>query len=522
MKENSLNNAAKIGKFAGVSWGVIKQRDFSMVSYPQIDKEYYHSKVMEIDRYNPSLIKDITINLENNLKLVSGGNFESIENLELNFYYRNPKKNEYILLHTEKIKKVFQAGVREDIHVKITNPPKDLILDSYLRRGEFIVSEVKDFFIPKLGIKYSTLLKSVKNKTVAIYRTTPLENELSYVAISEKGEGFNEVLKKIYDDKYTVKDQKLVQVEQFVSNLRRFKYLRELKGVDKEGQWFVMTNKLKKHYLKHQFTKGDSITLSYITGDELANRLEESVFAKAKKIFSGPSYKQYILGNISRNSSLEFLVTPQKKSGVRLTVQQGDFRFAPPSCRNCSGGNWGVYARFDMNSFTPYSIGFKYHNFDQIFKTLNVYINNSLLDLPKLVSSGNAVIEMIDSSIGQYIKFKLVNLDKLNIIKSGSESVAILRVNSFLLGQEAVGLKITHTEGHNIDPIHHAGLIAFQQAGRRKIPIATTGWNFDLWQQKVPWGTRMPDGYIATKGGVQTFFDGVGVGVVSTITNNFD
>src|SRR5690606_17894333 len=41
LKENSLNNAAKLGRFSGVSWGEITQKDFSWIKYPDTDKEYY-------------------------------------------------------------------------------------------------------------------------------------------------------------------------------------------------------------------------------------------------------------------------------------------------------------------------------------------------------------------------------------------------------------------------------------------------------------------------------------------------
>ena len=38
LKANSLNNAAKLGRFSGVSWGEIKQEDFSWVKYPNTDR----------------------------------------------------------------------------------------------------------------------------------------------------------------------------------------------------------------------------------------------------------------------------------------------------------------------------------------------------------------------------------------------------------------------------------------------------------------------------------------------------
>ena len=164
LKENSINNAAKLGRFSGVTWGNIGQEDYSWVKYPDIDEKFYFSKRAEYEEFKKKKISESQITLENTLKLVESPYFNSIESLELNFYYYSYSKESYIQLHTQKIEQTFQSGVREDFVITITNPPKELLDDTYMRNGEFIISEVKDFYIPDLKMSYRELLASVKAK----------------------------------------------------------------------------------------------------------------------------------------------------------------------------------------------------------------------------------------------------------------------------------------------------------------------------------------------------------------------
>jgi hypothetical protein len=519
LKEHSLDSAARIGKYSGITWGKIKQEDFSMVKYPEIDKTYFHSKVLEFESFKNKEIKEISIELDNNLKLTDKGHFDQIQDLELNFYYKDHKKDDLVQIHTAKIEKTFQTGIRENLSIIITNPPKELVLDSFLRRGEFILSEVKDFYIPSLKTKYSTLLKSIKSKSVSVYKTTPLENELRYVAVSNNGSKLTEILNILFDDKYRLENQKLVQVEQFTNNLSEFEYLHELKNSDKEGKWFVMTNKLRKHYLKHDFVIGDSITLSYITGNELSQRNEETFFSLNTNAFSGLNSKQFELGNITKNSKLELLISPKLIEGPKVDQKTGSFRYAPPRCRNCTGGNWGIAIEFNINKVNFVSDSFEFNSTEQFINQIELLINNTVIDLKELIESGDGSVTILDEE-NQYIQLSVINLHKLTNV--GIENTASLRVKPLNTGSVGLGLELTNAHGKNIDVIAHAGLNTFRQAGQRKIPIAVTGWEFDQWQGDVPWGKTMPDGYVPTKGDVVNYFDGLVIDFVSTITNNFN
>lgn len=523
LKANSLNNAAKLGRFSGVSWGEIKQEDFSWVKYPNTDKEYYHSKVLEYIKNKGKKIKSLTIELENTLRLQESPYFPSIEGLEVNFYYYSHSKESHVLVHTEKIEKTFQSGVRENFAVTIENPPLELFEDSYLRRGEFIISEVRDFYCPDRKIKNSQILASVKNKSIPVYVSTPYKNEINYVALNDGGEKFITIMQKLYSDKFKVLDEKLTQVEQFANNLPDFKYLHEVKENDKDGNWYVMTNKIKDHYLKQTFSTSDSITLSYITGKDLAAQKNETFFSLTEKVDSGENFNKYPLGNVTKNSSVDVSVYINGLNGIRLNEKFQQFSFAPRcGSGNCSGANWSVHAEYMINSFAKFSEPYRFDELAEIGDKIKVLINNTELVLAELVKQNQASVMLKEDEVGQYLHVQLTGLDKIETIVNGSENTAFLVISPVKKGTTGVGVQINKMGGHNIDFVFHAGMVAFNEAMKLNLPIAVTSWKFDEWQKKVTWGQRGPNGWVPTRGEKQKYFEGLVVDVVSTITNNFN
>ncbi len=523
LKEHSFNSAAKLGRFSGVSWGKINQHDFSWVKYPEVDKEFYFNKTREFKTFAKSKISSSTITLENTLKLTESPLFESIKDVELNFYYYNFKKEAYVLLHTEKLDRVFQGGIREDFEITINNPPLDLIEDTYFRHGEFIISEVKDFYIPSLKVKYSELLSSVKAKSIAIYKTTPFENDLNYVTVNPKGESFISLMTKLSANKFSITENRLSQIEQFSNNLGDYTYLHEVEKEDKLGKWFIMTNKIKNHYLKHLFTNNDAITLSYLTGSDLAKRSSEKIYSKYSDIKSTDTGKLYALGNITNNSEISLSLYLKELEGVRLSVKEGVFSFSPPRCRNCTGTNWSVHAEYQVNSFSKFQEDWNLNEIKEAISSFDILINNTLLDLNELIEQNHLDLTLKNDGANDYIHLKLKNLHELEIIKAGQENVAFIKIKPLSVGHTGVGVQINKMGGHNIDKVFHAGLVCSQEAARRKIPLAVTSWKFSDWQKNVPWGRPDPrTKYKPTKGELKKYWTGTIVDLISTVTNNYN
>lgn len=523
LKENSINNAAKLGRFSGVTWGTIRQEDYSWVKFPEIDEKFYFSKRVQYDGYKEKKIVESQITLENTLKLVESPFFNSIEGLELNFYYYSYSKESYILLHTEKIKQVFQRGVREDFVISIINPPEELLDDSYMRHGEFIVSEVKDFYIPDLKMTYRELLASVRAKSVPVYKTSPFDNDLNYVAVSKNGDTLINILSHLYSEKFEIQEDRLTRLEQFSNNLPSFKYLHELEAEDKSGQWFVMTNPLKEHYLKHKFTNKDSITLSYITGNQISRRKSEAISLFRENLYSKGTSKKIPLGNITRNSSVTISIYLKSLKGIKLLTTNERFDFSPQCSGNCVGGNWSVWAKFSNNSFQNFESEWSVNHKSEVLNTLDLFVNNSRLNIEELIKENVLSVSLNEDDRGKFLYFKIKNLHKVDSILSGQENLVSIQLHPMSVGSAGVGLEIKEVGGQNIDKPFHAGFICLQEADKRKVPLSVASWGFDNWKDKVSWGVKNPQtGYVPIRGERKQYFNGVVVDIISKITNFYN
>jgi hypothetical protein len=523
LRENSLKNAAKLGRFSGVSSGKIKQEDFTWVKYPEIDEYYYFQKAREYKYWNQHEVKGSSITLENTLKLLESPIYESINQVEMSFYYYSYSQEAYVLIHTEKLDRVFHSGKREDFQITINNPPRELIEDTYFRHGEFIISEIKDFHIPGLKLKYSDLISSVKAKSIPVYKTTPYENTLNYVSVNSHGEEFISILKKLYSDKFTVQENSLSQVEQFTTNLSDYTYLHEVALEEKLGKWFIMTNKLKEHYLKHKFTNKDAITLSYLTGRELSNQAQEKIYSFQSQMKSLNSGKLIPLGNITNNSTLDISIFPNGKEGVELSSKGGRFAYRPPNCRNCTGTNWSVQADYQINSFSPFSQDWHLESIEEIRKSFDVLVNNKVLTLDELIAQNHATIQLKGDEIFKFVHITIKNFNEFEVIDSGKENVAFIKIRPISVDHAGEGLQINKMGGHNIDKVFHAGGICFQEAFKHKTKLAITSWKFEEWKKNVPWGKTDPrTGWKPEIGQKTKYWTGVDLDLISTITNNYN
>jgi hypothetical protein len=524
LRENSLNNAAEFGRFSGFSWGEIKQQDFSWVKYPEIDEEYYFNKRQEYSKVDSTQIKNTTITLENSIKLNETSLYSTIDQVELNFYYYSFTKEAYVQVHTEKLDRTFQSGVRENFEIIITNPPKELLENSFLRHGEFIISEVKDFYIPQLKMKYSQLLGAVKAKTIPVYRTTPLKSELNFVAVKPEGEKFVTILSKLYPEKFELNENKLMRVEQFSNGLAAFTYLHEVQNDDKSGNWFVMTNKLKEHYLNHNFTNSDSITLSFITGRELAGRAKEQVYSYRRDLASTIDGKIYPLGTITHNSELSVNLYLSKLEGVRL-IATPDRYIHSPTCgsQNCTGTPWWVQADFQINEFEKLDTVWHESDLATLLASIEIHINNTTLELDKLIEANLARVKLKFSESGQqYLHLTLKGFDRIEAMNTVKENVAHIKLKPIIKGEIGRGIQINTILAHNTDPLYQLFNISALTAMQRNLPIAVTSLRFSEWQGYVNWNHPPQNGFTQKKGELTTYWEGAIYDVASSITNNYN
>lgn len=506
LRDISFKSAAEIGKFESHSWGVVNRQDLSWVKYPEVDPTTYHHEALNSRSYfdGRHTLEDFSVKFENTFKLLPNTVYREIKNLKLAFRFYDYEKESYELIHEVVIERVIQAGVAEKVEIEIPNIPRKLIEDNYLKKGEFIISEVVDFDIPDLNTNYQTLMNSVKAKSIPVLVTTPLETRISWVGLPGGNASFQQIMGRIYDNKFTVEDNALKKVEQFESNLPTYTYLSEVKDKDKAGKWFVFTDRLQRHYLEHRYTPRDVISLSYVTGTELASQSEERIYSYLEEATGDQDFNVYPLGNVTPNSEVTFQLQGGRLWGDGLTSFTEEFHSSGAGCRgNCSTSQTHCY--WEVNKFEPREdVLILKKDFTGELEQISVIVNNTEVPLKKLVDDKIATATWLYGTLNITIR----EVSKIEEIIPSEENLISLKVSTFK-GQAFNGIKLVRMEGRqNYYCPRHTLAFAFQT----KIPVSEESLGFMEWRQSGRWD-------VLTHEGTKTYTQPFSVSVSSSVTN---
>ena len=482
VRNKAFNEAARIGRFSTHSWGDIKESDLTRVTYPDIDTRFAEKNALLTGKYfdNPSVVIDtVTVELENSVRLLPSSVYSSVKNLELNFYYYNYETESYDLLATKVVDRHFNRDINETFSVTLENVPVDLISHNYLKRGEFIVSEVKDFEIPEIASKYSELMKSVKNKTIQMVVNTPLETRALFVAPFKDKNRFSDLMESVYPKQFKIEEDQLIKVGQFENNLSDYTHLREVKGEDKKGKWFVFTDRLTQTYLDHQFAPEEVIVLSYLTGKELAEQSSEKVNSLRYSVSGNEDYEVYPLGNVSPNSVVDFQLSAGKRLGEKVEKKEDRPSSSGGSCgRNCTTWHYSCHIKF--NKFMKRDEGFDFKkDLSEELGQLSLIINEDEFNLKKLVEEKKVEIYWIDKNP----HFRISDISKIKEIFEADENVISLKVTTF---------SETTFEGVNLISMsgrQSYGCIELTAAAsfNLKIPVYEGSKDFSKWRHWYNW-----------------------------------
>jgi hypothetical protein len=434
--DNSLYYAAKEGRFSGHSYGIIKNEDFSWVKYPKLDPLMLHSDIIKFrpilggeDPVTNSKFENfsVKITLEGNAKL-TGVRFKEIKDLSVNFYYHDFEKDSYVLLKNVLINRTFQRSINENFSVEIENVPVIFLRDSYLKHGEFLISEIDNYFIPELGIDYKTLMSSVKSKTVPMLLTTPSEDMVYYVATKSSGISFLEVLNRVFVKNFQVENNTLKRIGQYENNL-------------------VLTNKFKEHFIDHPYTATDHITLSYITGRNLATQPVGVQASYSSKVTSAP-YNETVtpLGIVSPNSKIEIQLKGVNRFGheVVATPFSGTYHFG-------GGGNstvldyscsWVGNKRIEFSRDFDLTI-----NYNEEWDKMYLIINEERFKLSTLISDKKVIVRNLNFSF----QVSIEDISKIKAIKQSDENNISLVILSSL-EKKHQGIKLISQSGNRNSP----------------------------------------------------------------------
>lgn len=443
-RREAYRTAASFGRFSSHTVGRTEERDYTWVSYPEIDPKLFNQKAMEFRDIldGDNVIDNITIRLSNQVQLAESPFFPDIKNLKLNFYYLNRETENYDMIKSVVVDRHFQGGVYESFDVEINNAPLSLIKESFFKRGEFIISEVADYDIPGLNSSYKFLIDGVRGTTLPVLVETPLEEKLYYVSTYKQGIQFQNILKLIFDRNYKVEADQLIKIGQFENNLPSYTHLREVKDKDKIGKWFVMTNDIQKHYLDQVYVGMDRIVIAYITGAELAGQKEENVYSYQKAVQSNKGESVIPLGNITPNSKAEFQLKPLARFGRELTKSTETFDRSGGMCgKNCI--QHPIHCKWDINLYKDYNEGFKFlPDLSGEAEKLDLVINGEAFLLKTLLEEKKILVSQTET--GTHFTINDINLIKE--LRDVDENTLSLRIRAYT-ANDFFGVKLVEMGG---------------------------------------------------------------------------
>ena len=523
MRENSIAHAARIGRFSSHTHGTIDDHDLSWISYPDVDPKFFHKESLKYKKFftDAYLIENVTVTVENSAKLLPNRGFHTINNLEMNFYWFNHEKDDYELLNTAKVEKHFNAGVNETFEVVLNNVPPRLVEENYFKHGEFIISETSDYDIPDLETTWQKMLGNLKGKSIPVVFNTPLESKIYRVSVDDRGLMFAEILERIFGKNYKIEGDVLVKIGQFENNLPALTYLKEVKDKDKLGKWFILTNEINLPYLDYRFKETDRISISYVTGSELARQSMEKITSFMRNVDGGDNQRIIPLGNVTPNSKIEVQIKPERRYGENLD----SFPLVIDEPMRSMGNNQvfpGLYCKWEMHIPKKYDEALVFNKgLAGELVGLTLRVNDKEFSLAKLSEDGVILVTWeSDESDASNLHLEIDDPAKLGITDNSAEYLLALKITSEKM-DDFVGVKLLavdrgwHLPGGCIyqTPIHSLNL---------GVPVS----NESIHLEEILY---VRDNYIkpelrgkVTVEGRRTFFKKFSVTVSSTINNFYN
>ena len=465
IKKSNRKLSAKIAKFSSHSYGDYREQDLTWVNYPEAQKAYHQSLVARYGYIFEKLeITNVGLEITSSVELDEESRFEEIKDLELGYRFYNYETEKFESLAEYKVERVLSKGIIEKVKTTIDTINPRLIYENLFKKGEFVLSEVVNYQIPKLNTDYKSLMRSIRLKTVPVIYSTPLETQVYYVSLHQKR--FNYIMSTVFDSKYKIENNNLVSINQFRNNLGSYENLKDLKSYTKKGKWFVLTNKLDKHYLSHEYSNKDVISLSYMVGNELSSSIEDKVTSINN---NADSTQKISLGKVTKNSKLSFFVKGLRSYGDRVKNIKDILKPGPCRGRNCLSVDFRCYISINESEQIDEPFTFK--------NSLNqYYLEIEGIDYPLTEYIDK---EIIKSDLTDGNLFEIADLAKIHKFENSVDVFfkILPKVKTY-----NEGIELTNYSGRQgyYCPMH-----ATHIANGKKIPLSTYSKGFKDWQRNV-------------------------------------
>ena len=208
-----------------------------------------------------------------------------------------------------------------------------------------------------------------------------------------------------------------------VDNLENYEHLIDVKDKDKLGKWFVLTNKFKEHFMDHHYQASDHITLSYITGKNLATQ-PEGVQASYSSKTSTETKNEIVtpLGIVSPNSKVEIQLKGLDRFGHEAISTPFSVNFSssgPNSTALQYSCEWIGNQRLEFSRTFDLSI-----NYNEEWEKVFLVINEEKFKLSTLINEKKVIVRNLNFSF----QISIEDISKIKPIKQADENKLSLAI----------------------------------------------------------------------------------------------
>lgn len=475
LSQKAFKESARVARFQGHSYGEVSDKETDLFVYPLMNDQYRYKNQIVVNeklREEGTKLSNITLTIKANLFLKHHSVIDEIRNPVFGVYYYDYKNRKHSLLKEVSLDLVLTQNSLETVDIEIGEVPREFLLNNYFKKGELVLISLIDYEIPSLGTTYKNQLASIRAKTTTVSVFTPNGLEVSYVA-SMNNKSFVELMDGIYHDEFEVSDNEVTKLLEFENNLDGYEYLSEVRNEYKKGKWFIYTNKLRSHFLKHSYSPEDVLTISYITGNKLATQVQSQ--DRAYRYIVSNQSGLFKIGDMNRNSIVEFVLEGGEVWGDDVVKMRETIR--PGGCRgNCRVADYACV--IPLRHYTDKSFRVPF-NFKIHGSLLRITVGKNKYYLNELISEGIISYEEVDG----FLRFKVINTEyffddefETKEIHLDGSTFRHMGFNGFKL--ESMSGKTSSYDCPNI-------LVRFAMANN--IPVSVESLNFDKWQSSYNW-----------------------------------
>ena len=396
--------------------------------------------------------------------------FGSIKNLKIKFSYFDYKNSKYVDLDTIIIKDTFESGIPKIHRNQIRHLPTDLILNNYYKRGEFIISEIVDFEIPKLKTTYQKLLSNIIKKSIPVVYSDPQRDTVYYVALEGRKKKLNEIIGNIFGTQFAIDNNKLIQIDGLSNNLDSYSQLIDLSTNSRDGQWYVITTPIFGNVVSHEFETNDAIGLHYVTGDILASQIKNR--QSVTKVFYAHlnNTDQLYLEKVGTNSELYIRLDGKRYWGA--TIKYTDYmKTLPFLLRARRKHTPDLQCEIYTTSFPRYQVSLDFIEHDNVLSQIFLTVGGQKYSIKQLIDAKRSKVFVTNYDI--YLHIKRLS-DLLETKYLDKVDVSIMTKAGFKLVPIGIHMKYYSHENICLEFIKYNSL-----------PISTSSMNFENWRNKL-------------------------------------